>query len=132
MSKLLEELLNNSQGSEEPNEFVFFNDESSEGYTSKEAFLTSLRKQKQGKKNFRVNNVKTMFDNMALGRSLLGEPNLANEDGEQVIWLRFGYGKTRQNIQILNEAGMFEFVKDYANGRFKNVPSFEQLINSIG
>ncbi|RFZ81153.1 hypothetical protein DYU05_20565 [Mucilaginibacter terrenus] len=131
MSNLLNELLGSSKALDEQKGFVFFNDEHPEGYTSKESFLASLRKQKNGKKAFRVGHTKTMFDNMALGRGLLSEPTLSNEDGEQVIWIRFGYGKTKQNLQILNECGMYDFIMDYAHGRIQNVPTFEKLINSI-
>jgi hypothetical protein len=131
MSDLVKELLGSSDGSNEPKEFVFFNDENPEGYTNTTDFLTSLRKQKQSKKAFRVPNVQKLFDNMSLGRSLLGEPSLTMEDGEEVIWVRFAYGKTRQNIQILNECGLFNFINDYANGRIHNVPTFVELIKSI-
>jgi hypothetical protein len=72
-----------------------------------------------------------MFDNMALGRGLMGEPSLAKENGEDVIWCKFSYGKTRQNLQILNECGMYDFIKDYAVGRVQNVPTFDELINSM-
>lgn len=131
MSKLLEELLSSSGGSMEPKNFVFFNDNDVEGYISQKDFLTSLRKQKQSDKSFRIGHLKTMFDNMALNRKLISEPSLGKEDGQEVIWIRFSYGNLKQNLQILNECNMFEFVKDYALGRVKNVPNFEELIKSI-
>lgn len=130
MNKLLAELLYSSKSSIEQKDFVFFNENSPEGYTSQVAFLASLRKQKL-EKPFRVDHLKKMFDNMSLNRKLLGEPSISNDEGQEVIWLRFGYGNIRQNLQILNECGLFQFVTDYANGIIKNVPTFEMLINSI-
>jgi len=131
MKNLLNELLGNSSSAIEPQGFVFFNDESSEGYTSKMDYAASLRRQKQSGKSFRIDHQKSLFDNMSLNRKLMAEPSLSNEDGQEIIWVRFGYGNLRQNLQILNECGMFEFIKDYATGKIKNVPNFEKLIESI-
>lgn len=130
MNKLLAELLYSSKSSIEQKDFVFFNENSPEGYTSQAAFIASLRKQK-AEKPFRVDHLKKMFDNMSLNRKLLGEPSISNDEGQEIIWLRFGYGNIRQNLQILNECGLFQFVTDYANGTIKNVPTFEMLINSM-
>ena len=130
MSKLLDELLGRSEDPKEPRNFVFFNDDDVEGYCSQKDFLASLRRQKKDKP-YRIQNLKAVVDNMALGRSLTGEPSLSKVDGEEIVWCRFSYGKTRQNLQILNECGMFEFVKDYATGRIQNVPSFDDIIKSI-
>jgi hypothetical protein len=130
MSKLLDELLGRSEDPKEPRKFVFFNDNDVEGYTSQADFLASLRRQKKVKPYW-VDNLKIVIDNMALGRSLSSEPSLSKDDGHEIVWCRFTYGKTRQNLQILNECGMFEFVKDYATGRIQNVPSFDDLIKSI-
>lgn len=131
MSKLLDELLGSSDGSNESKGFVFFNDENVEGYISKADFLASLRKQKASDKSFRVDHLKSLFDSMSLRRNFLTEPNLSNDDGEEIIWVRFGYGNTRLNLQILNQPGMFDFIKDYAVSKIKNVPNFGHLIKSI-
>ena len=131
MSKILDELLGSTRGSTEPQGFVFFNDNSAEGYTSQIDFLKSVRNQKKSDKSYRVDHLKSMFDNMSLNRKLMAEPALAKDDGQDIIWVRFGYGNLRQNLQILNECGMFEFIKDYATGKIKNVPNFEKLIESI-
>ncbi len=131
MSKILDELLSSSEVSNEPRGFVFFTEDGVEGYTSRDKFLTSLRNQKKGAKSFRITHIKTLFDNMAANRKLLSEPTLSKEDGENVIWVRFVYGNTRQNLQILHDCNMLQFIKDYATGKIKNVPTFEELINSI-
>lgn len=131
MKDLFEELLGSSSGSTEPQGFVFFNDGSPEGYTSQTDFLASLRKQKQSDKSYRIDHMKSMFDNMSLNRKLMAEPSLSKDDGQDIIWVRFGYGNLRQNLQILNECRMFDFINDYAIGKIRNVPSFEKLIESI-
>lgn len=130
MSKLLNELLG-AKGTDEPKGFVFFNDEDPEGITSQAEFTASLRKQKRSDKSFRVDHMKSMFDNMALNRKLMAEPSLSNDDGQEIIWVRFGYGNLRQNLQILNECRMYDFIMDYATGKVRNVPNFETLIGSI-
>jgi hypothetical protein len=130
MIDFLEELLSGSAGSTGPTDFPFFNDENVEGYTSRSEWKASLVRQKKDKP-YRIKHLKTAIDNMSLGRSLSGEPSLTKENGEELIWCRFSYGKTRQNLQILNECGMYAFIKDYATGRIRNVPPFDELVKSL-
>ena len=130
MSKLLNELLG-AKGTDQPQGFVFFNDDQPEGYTSQAEFVDSLKRQKRSDKAFRVDHTKSMFDNMSLNRKLMAEPSISSDEGQEIIWVRFGYGNLRQNLQILNECRMFDFIMDYATGKVRNVPNFETLIGSI-
>jgi len=61
----------------------------------------------------------------------MAEPSISSDEGQEIIWVRFGYGNLRQNLQILNECRMFDFIMDYATGKVRNVPNFETLIGSI-
>jgi len=130
MSKLLNELLG-AKGIDEQKGFVFFTDNGPEGKTNKAEFRGSLIRQKKSDKAFRVKHMKTLFDNMSLGRNILGEPSLVNDNGQQVVWVKFYHGKQRDTLQILNECGMYDFIMEYAAGNISNVPNFETLINSI-
>jgi|EndMetStandDraft_4_1072995.scaffolds.fasta_scaffold15788_2 hypothetical protein len=130
MQDLLDELLDNSKSSNEQKGFVFFNDESPEGYVSTIDFVKSLRKQKADQPE-RLSHLKKMFDLMAEYRNFNFEPTITKVDGVDMIYVGFRYGKYRPNLLILNECNLFAFVTNYGKGLIRNVPNFETLIKSI-
>lgn len=121
------DIINEIFGNEEliENTSVFFTENSAEGYFSKAEFLKLVR---EFKGTWRLNHLKSLFDNMSLQKKLLSPPKLDYNGGSEVIWVRFGYGNLRQNLQIPNSGRLYDLIMDYANGRLRSVNTLEKLL----
>lgn len=104
---------------------VFFTEDGPEGRVSKANFIPTLRKYK-GKPAMK--HLQNAFANLNKGKSLNGYPTIDTLDGAEVIWLKFNFGKIKQNIPVPAIDGLFEFLTDYANGYISSVKTLEQLI----
>lgn len=125
MSDLIQELLGGSVESSSSTNPVFFTEDGPEGFVSKVKFIPALREHK-GKPA--IKHLQNAFANLNKGKSLNGYPNRDTLDGVDVIWLKFTFGKIKQNIPIPAIDGLFEFVTAYANGYITSVKTLEQLI----
>lgn len=104
---------------------VIFTDDGPEGYFSKQEFVTELL-QRRGTAT--VRHLTTMFDNMSIGRELKEMPEVTTRDGEKTIWVKFNFGKVRQNLPIPPFARLHDLIIDYANGKLKGTKPFQQLL----
>lgn len=125
MSDIVDEILGGHDESPSTSSPVFFTEDGPEGFVSKSEFITALRKLK-GKPA--IKQLQKGFANLNAGRSLNGYPTKDFLDSQEVIWLRFYFGKIKQNIPIPAIDGLFEFVTAYANGLITSVKTLEELI----
>ncbi len=125
MADLVKEILGGQVESSGINVPVFYTEDGPEGFVSKAEFIAALRELK-GKPA--IKQLQKAFANLNAGRSLNGLPNKDFLDGQEVIWLRFTFGKIKQNVPVPNIKGLYDFLMAYANGYINSVKTLEQLI----
>lgn len=107
---------------------ILFTDDGPEGYFSKEQFIKELLKRKG---TASVRHIQMMFDHMSLGRDLRELPEITSLDGEDGMWIKFHYGKVKQNLRIVCIGRMYDLVMDYANGKLKEVKPFDAILDML-
>ncbi len=125
MHKEVNEILGGTIETSGTNVPVFFTEDGPEGFVSKAEFLSALH---EIKRTPAVKQLEKAFDNLNAGRSLNGYPTKDYLDSQQVIWVRFSFGKIKQNIPVPAIEGMYEFLMAYANGYINSVKTLTELI----
>lgn len=125
MADLVNEILGGQVESSGINVPVFYTEDGPEGFVSKAEFISALRELK-GKPA--IKQLQKAFANLNAGRSLNGYPTKDLLENQEVIWLRFYFGKIKQNLPIPAIKGLYEFVTAYANGYIATVKTLEELI----
>ncbi|MCJ8210807.1 hypothetical protein MUY27_13905 [Mucilaginibacter sp. RS28] len=113
------------EAAKESKQEIFFTEDNTQGYFSKSDFADFLLKAKGLGK---INHLKQFFDNISVGRTLANFPKLEEENGNPFSWCTFKSGRVKQSLNVYADGRMFDFIKDYADGKFKFPFTLETLI----
>ncbi|MBW4890116.1 hypothetical protein KXQ82_10335 [Mucilaginibacter sp. HMF5004] len=126
---ILDEIFGTAPGAETEMISLFKEDNVYGGIFEKAQLISDIRAMKL-KHPAQLQHMKRLFENCMLKRKLTRQPVVTHEDGEAVIWCRFAFGNSTDNLRIANINGMFEFINGYALGNIIVTKSFADLLRT--